>query len=62
MGYDPSVNQLRPLVDTTEVAKFQRETPQFLFTVGEELTVKGVVFRVHEIGDTRLILKPVKAA
>ena len=62
MGYDPGSNELRQLENEEDVKRFKRETPQFLFTVNEQVTVKGVVFRVHEIGENRLILKPVKAA
>jgi hypothetical protein len=62
MGYDPSSNELRRLENEEDVKRFVRDTPQFLFTVNEQVTVKGVVFRVHEIDENRLILKPVKAA
>ena len=62
MGYDPGSNELRPLENEEDVKRFKRDTPQFLFTVNEQITVKGVVFRVHEIGENRLVLKPVKAA
>lgn len=30
------------------------------FYEGEEVNLKGITFRVHEIGETRLVLKPVK--
>jgi len=30
------------------------------FQEGEEVTLKGITFRVHEIGETRLVLKPIK--
>ena len=62
MGYGPESNELRPLENEEDVNRFKRDTPQFLFTVNEQVTVKGVVFRVHEIDENRLILKPVKAA
>ena len=62
MGYDPGSNELRPLDNPAEVEEFRKNSPQFLFAQGEQITVKGVVFRVHEIDENRLILKPVKAA
>ena len=62
MGYDPGSNELRRLENEEDVKRFVRDTPQLLFTVNEQVTVKGVVFRVHEIDENRLILKPVKAA
>jgi hypothetical protein len=27
------------------------------FTIGEEITLKGIEFKVHDVGDQRLVLK-----
>jgi hypothetical protein len=61
MGYDPQSNELRELTTPAQVKEFKENKPQFLFTVGEEITVKGVMFKVHDIGDNRIVLKPVRA-
>ena len=59
--YDSTTNKFNLIQNEEDVKRFKRDTPEFLFTVNEQVTVKGVVFRVHEIGENRLILKPVKA-
>ncbi len=69
--YDPSQNRIVPISDEL-AAKFadpeaqltprertQREWTRF--SEGETVNVKGVNFRVHEIGESRLVLKPIKS-
>lgn len=67
--YSPQDNRLVPISDElakkfddpnaklTETEKVQRQWTRF--SEGETVNVKGVNFRVHEIGESRLILKPV---
>lgn len=62
MGYDPQTNKLNEITSVKILDEFREHRPQFLFSVGEEVTVKGVVFRVHDIGESRLVLKPIKAS
>jgi hypothetical protein len=62
MGYDPHDNQMNEITSTEVLKEFREKTPQFLFTVGEEVTVKGVHFKIHDIGEQRVVLKPVSAA
>lgn len=62
MGYDPHANQINEITSTEVLKDFRENKPQFLFTVGEEVTVKGVRFKIHDIGEQRVILKPVSAA
>jgi hypothetical protein len=49
-----------PTAKLTEHQKIQREWTRF--AEGETVEVKGVHFRIHEIGETRLILKPIDKA
>lgn len=62
MGYDPQTNRLDEITNEEKLKVFRETKPQFLFTVGEEVTLKGVRFKIHDIGDQRVILKPVSAA
>lgn len=62
MGYDHGTNRINEITSTELLKEFKESRPQFLFTVGEEVTVKGVRFKIHDIGDQRVILKPVSAA
>jgi hypothetical protein len=62
MGYDPQDNRIKEITDDNTLQNFINNKPQFLFTVGEEVTVKGVRFKVHDIGEQRIILKPISAA
>lgn len=60
MGYDPESNTLKPLKTAEEVENFRQKTPQFLFTEGEAVSVKGVKFKMKEIGEHRIILTPLE--
>jgi len=72
MGYDPQQNKMvlftreqvekfyDPNAILTPIEKVQREWTRF--AEGETVTVKGVNFRIHEIGETRLVLKPINKA
>ena len=60
MGYNASSNTLRELTEAQ--TKQWADKPHLLFREGEEVTVKGVVFTIHEIGLKRLVLEPVRAA
>ena len=62
MGYDPGTNRINEITSTDVLKEFRENKPQFLFTVGEEVTVKGVRFKIHDIGDSRIVLKPISAA
>jgi hypothetical protein len=59
MGYDPNEGAFTPLQDVADVEKFIKNVPHGIFvTTGETVTVKGCEFYVHEVGESRLILKP----
>ncbi len=72
MGYCPEENKLVPFSDEqmvrfndpaaqlTPTEKIQRSWTRF--AEGETVNVKGINFRIHEIGETRLILKPINKA
>jgi len=49
-----------PNVTLTETQKVQREWTRF--AEGETIEVKGIKFRVDEIGEQRLVLKPINKA
>jgi hypothetical protein len=49
-----------PTAALTTIQKQQRDWTRF--SEGETVTVKGVNFHVHEIGESRLILKPINKA
>ena len=55
--YDPNENKF---VHVNENSKVSREWTRF--AEGETVDVKGITFRIHEIGETRLILKPIDRA
>jgi hypothetical protein len=46
-----------PKAQLTDTEKVQREWTRF--AEGETVNLKGINFRVHEIGESRLILKPI---
>jgi hypothetical protein len=46
-----------PKAKLTTHQKVQRDWTRF--SEGETVEVKGILFRVHEIGETRVILKPI---
>jgi hypothetical protein len=68
--YDPGANKFRPIPPElaskfagpvehlTPVERVQRDWTKF--EEGEHISIKGVLFYVHEIGSSRLVLKPVK--
>lgn len=70
--YDPQQNNFVPLTpelaakfdkpetELTPTERIQREWTRF--SEGETVEVKGIKFRVHEIGESRLILKPIDKA
>jgi hypothetical protein len=70
--YDPNNNVMVPLSPElrekfanpdavlTETEKVQRNWAQF--HEGERISIKGVLFYVHEIGESRMVLKFVTAA
>jgi hypothetical protein len=60
--YSPQSNAFRELTAQTQIDEATKNMPQLLFQRGEEVTIKGVVFTVHDIGDRRLVLKPKRAA
>ena len=62
MGYDPVTNRINEITSTDVLEDFKENKPQFIFTLGEEVTVKGVRFKIHDIGEQRVVLKPVSAA
>lgn len=62
MGYGPETNTFKAINNREELEVFRKDKPQFLFTVGEEVTLKGVRFKVHDIGDSRIVLKPLSPA
>jgi hypothetical protein len=45
-----------PKAELTPTEKIQRDWTRF--SEGETVNVKGINFRVHEIGESRLVLKP----
>jgi hypothetical protein len=49
-----------PNAQLTETQKTQRQWTRF--AEGETVEVKGIKFHVHEIGEKRLILKPIDKA
>jgi hypothetical protein len=58
--YDPHENKLVP-VDESAIATLphpQRDWARF--EEGETFILKGIAFKVHEIGESRIVLKPVK--
>lgn len=67
--HDPVNNRFIPISDElakkfadsnaqlTETERVQRQWTRF--SEGETVNVKGINFRVHEIGESRLILKPI---
>jgi hypothetical protein len=66
----PDSNTLQPISDElakkfadpnatlTPVERVQRDWTRF--EEGEGIVIKGVLFRVHEIGESRMVLKLVK--
>lgn len=60
MGYNPDANVFEPLpANEAEIPNEKRAWARF--TEGETVEMKGVRFRVHEIGESRIVLKPLKA-
>lgn len=49
-----------PLAQLSPIQKTQRNWTRF--SEGETVEVKGMMFHVHEIGDSRLVLKPIAKA
>ena len=54
--FDPGERVMRPVPeDESTLTSAQRTWTRF--QEGEELTVKGIKMRVHEIGESRMVLK-----
>lgn len=54
--YDPHEKVMRPVpVDETAMTPEQRTWTRF--NEGEIISIKGINMRVHEIGESRLVLK-----
>lgn len=63
MGYDPNTGKIKQLLNEDAVKNFKQNVPEgVLFTEGEIIKVKGHDFYLHEVGESRLVLKPVKKA
>lgn len=56
MGYHAEENKFVPITEANQ--KLTRDWTKF--TEDEHVLLKGVVFRVHEVGESRLVLKPLK--
>jgi hypothetical protein len=56
MGYDAETQQFQELTD--EEAKTWKKGP--IFHIGEEITLKGVVFLVADVAPGQIKLKPKK--
>lgn len=54
MGWDG--RELQPLTESTAAA-LREQAPEMVFSEGEEITVKGVVFEVTLIEPPRIVLK-----
>jgi hypothetical protein len=54
--YDPDNNKFVPADSGTPSQ--QRDWTKF--SEGDTVRIKDVLFRVHEVGESRLVLKPVK--
>ena len=59
MGWDG--RELKPLDESTAVA-LREQAPEMIFSEGEEVTLKGVVFTVSLIEPPRIVLKAKKTA
>jgi hypothetical protein len=58
--YDPHENKFVP-VDESAIATLphpQRDWTRF--QEGETVDLKGISFNVHEVGESRIVLKPIK--
>lgn len=55
--YDPNENKFVPVKETPVTPENQTWTR---FEEGELVTMKGIVFKITEVGETRLILRPIK--
>jgi hypothetical protein len=54
-------SELREKLNAMDPAIRKAEQPKWrMFEIGEILEAKGIRFRVHEVGDQRLVLKFVK--
>lgn len=61
MGYNPDQNVFEPLAaQEADIPVAKRHWTRF--QEGETLELKGILFRVHEIGESRIVLKPLKVA
>lgn len=60
MGYNAEANTFERLPDNEiDIPNDKRNWTRF--TEGEHVDLKGIIFRVHEVGESRIVLKPVKA-
>ncbi len=55
--YDPHENKFVPIEDDSKLTPEQRGWAKF--REDEKVNINGVVFRIHEIGESRIVLKPV---
>lgn len=61
MGYNPDANTFEPLpANEADIPAEKRHWTRF--QEGETLEVKGILFRVWEVGESRIVLKPLKVA
>lgn len=60
MGWDGS--ELRQIGDAEVASRLRAEAPEMIFSEGEEVTVKGVVFTVSLIDPPRIVLRAKRTA
>ena len=58
--YDPQQNKLVPVEESAIASLPHPQRDWTRFQEDELFVIKGVYFRVHEIGESRLVLKPVE--
>ena len=53
----PEMELLKKLGSMTPEARAAETAKWRIFEIGEVISIKGINFKVHEVGDSRLVLK-----
>jgi hypothetical protein len=58
--YDPNENKFVPVEESAIATLPQPQRDWARFQEGEKVELKGIRFNVHEVGESRIVLKPIK--
>lgn len=58
--YDPNENKFVPVEDEGYAILSPEQRGWTKFQEGEVVQFRGIYFRIHEIGESRIVLKPIK--